>query len=742
MDVLLGILVVAIVFVVPIVCLLLIVRTNRRVDELDTELRRLRELTGELPPVLPRTSRPPASRPAPAVSTPEAPPTAPAATPARELKAEPPMPPRREPSAKPPREGSSLEAFVGGRVMLVVGVITVLLALAFFLKLAIDRGWIGPGGRIAMGVVFGAVALFVGDRIAGRELRVFGHALMGAGLGALFLCTYFSAVRYGFITRPTAFVLMGAVTALGAGLAMWRKAQVLAWLGFLGGFLAPALLGERVDRLESLTVWLVVLDAGLLLVLLKRTWRGLDVMALFASALYFSNWLLEWHTDQRTIAASWCLAGLLFALLALSLAPALITRGALSLTALSTASVAAFFAFATGYDLLFPEHRYVLGVAILVVGALQALSGRVLAVRRGSRGPDVEALYGFALAALAIAIPILLKQRAVAPAWAAAGLAVVNAGVRLRRHVFVQGGLAIIALSVGRLVLHDMPLHDEAFVPFINVAFLCAISPCAALLIAARLVDRAKGLELGRLSVTLTYVGAWLFTLPLFADLYDHFWQGRERYGLGYKDYALLASAVGVSAYSVLVAAMTRRRDGPLRLLAAGPLLAACLVAVAILSAHRRPEFTPAFNALFLGGLVVTVSCLVVGKMMSGTWRHVALVAALVLLLAQITSEIDRWGELAGLGDATRQQLQFRAQVGISAAWAMYATTLVALGFRLARAELRWAGIGLFTLTVLKVFLADMAGLSTGYRVGSFLVLGVLLVGASYLYQRMRHAET
>jgi uncharacterized membrane protein len=717
-DVVVGILVVAVIFGAPIVSLVLIARLNRRVDALDSEVHRLRGVTDVGPPVQPRTE--PQSAPDP---TPE-------------------LVIEREPEPEPPpaagREGRSLEAFVGGRVMLVVGVIAVLLSLAFFLKLAIDRGWIGPGGRIATGLVFGVVALFAGDRIAVRGLRVFGHALMGAGLGALFPCTYFSAVRYGFIARPTAFVLMGIVTALGVALAVWRKAPTLAWLGFLGGFLAPALLGERVDRLESLTGWLVVLDAGLLLVLLKRRWAGLDVLALVASALYFSNWMVEWRIDERTAAASWCLVGLLSALLAVSLVPAMFTRSMLSVTALSTAALAGFLAIAAGYDLLFPQDRYVFGVAIVAIGALQALAGAISAARRGARGPDTEALYGFALAAVAIAIPVLLEQRAVAPAWAAAGLAIVHAGIRLGREVFVQGGLAVIALSVGRLVVDDMPLHDAAFIPFFNVPFLCAISPCAALLLSARMLRRDTTMKLGRLPITLIYLGAWLFTLPLFADLHDHFMQGRDGYGVGYREYALLASAAGVSAYTLLLAALTRRDAGPLRALAAGPMVGAFFVAVAILSTPRRPEFTPAFNALFIGGLIVAVTCLVVGRLARGAGRVVALLAALVLFLAQITAEIDRWGDLAPLGEATRRQLQFRAQVGISAAWALYAATLVALGFRFGRTPLRWAGLGLFGLTVLKVFLGDMAELDTSYRVGSFLVLGVLLVGASYLYQRMR----
>ena len=58
------------------------------------------------------------------------------------------------------------------------------------------------------------------------------------------------------------------------------------------------------------------------------------------------------------------------------------------------------------------------------------------------------------------------------------------------------------------------------------------------------------------------------------------------------------------------------------------------------------------------------------------------------------------------------------------------------LGFARNVAMLRRAAIGLFAATVLKVFIRDMANVETPYRILSFLVVGLLLVAASYLYHR------
>jgi uncharacterized membrane protein len=74
----------------------------------------------------------------------------------------------------------------------------------------------------------------------------------------------------------------------------------------------------------------------------------------------------------------------------------------------------------------------------------------------------------------------------------------------------------------------------------------------------------------------------------------------------------------------------------------------------------------------------------------------------------------------------------------ISVLWALFATTLMVLGFVRNQVVLRRCSIGLFAATIVKVFVRDMDKVETPYRILSFLVLGLLLVAASYLYHRYK----
>jgi uncharacterized membrane protein len=100
-----------------------------------------------------------------------------------------------------------------------------------------------------------------------------------------------------------------------------------------------------------------------------------------------------------------------------------------------------------------------------------------------------------------------------------------------------------------------------------------------------------------------------------------------------------------------------------------------------------------------------------------------------VLLFVVLTLEVSAYFYVRA------PQARFAA---MSVVWTLYSIALMLLGFRYQQARVRVVSLGLFGVTILKVFLADMARVSTPFRIVSFVVLGLMLIGASYLYYRYR----
>ncbi|HYE75770.1 MAG TPA: hypothetical protein VEF04_20675, partial [Blastocatellia bacterium] len=65
-----------------------------------------------------------------------------------------------QPAPQAPRR--SLEAMIGGSWFNFIGIFAIIIGVGLFLKLAFDREWIGPAGRVAIGVALGIGFLFGG----------------------------------------------------------------------------------------------------------------------------------------------------------------------------------------------------------------------------------------------------------------------------------------------------------------------------------------------------------------------------------------------------------------------------------------------------------------------------------------------------------------------------------------------------------------------------------------------------
>ncbi len=81
-------------------------------------------------------------------------------------------------------------------------------------------------------------------------------------------------------------------------------------------------------------------------------------------------------------------------------------------------------------------------------------------------------------------------------------------------------------------------------------------------------------------------------------------------------------------------------------------------------------------------------------------------------------------------------QTRSHADFAFSAWMMMQGAVMLAAGFWKRAALARWIGLTLLVATVVKTFAYDMRGLGTGYRVVSYLGLGVLLMGVSFAYQK------
>lgn len=83
----------------------------------------------------------------------------------------------------------------------------------------------------------------------------------------------------------------------------------------------------------------------------------------------------------------------------------------------------------------------------------------------------------------------------------------------------------------------------------------------------------------------------------------------------------------------------------------------------------------------------------------------------------------------------------FARDMTCSIAWALFALALIVIGFWKRTGGSRYAGIGLLAVTLLKLFLHDLSAIGSIYRIAALIVVAVIALAASFLYQRFFDEE-
>lgn len=233
--------------------------------------------------------------------------------PAEEREAVAPKAPAPAPTAsRAPRDWMQLGEDWLGRI----GVLLLLLGLAFLYRYAVDQGWITPWLRVTFGLLLGAGGLTVGLRQSGRR-PLYGAVLLGGAVAVLYLTGWAAGTLYGLVPWSAGFAFMGAVTVLALVLAGRRAHQTLAVIGAAGGLATPFLLQSPRDDVIALVAYAVLVLAWAGALQLRRGWGvllavnvvgGMAVMAAAAGMASSGDSLGARVAAQVGILCAWTVA--------------------------------------------------------------------------------------------------------------------------------------------------------------------------------------------------------------------------------------------------------------------------------------------------------------------------------------------------------------------------------------------------------------------------------------------------
>lgn len=601
-----------------------------------TEEPALRAETPPSPLIPPSAPPPPAPPLTPPSTQPVAHPLPAALVPASAPPFPPPVatPPLTVPrtSGPPPyaRPEGDLESRIGSQWLNRIGISAVLIGVSYFLKFAFDNNWIGPAGRVSIGILAGIAVIFWSESFRKRGYKGFSYSLKALGVGVLYLSLWAAFQVYALIPSSVAFLAMVIVTASTAALAIQQDAEILGAFAITGGFATPLLLSTGQNREVELFSYVTLLAAAAVAMVVFKPRRRLLWLSYAGTLVLYIGWYAEYYRRYE-FAATLAFATIFFVIFALAplVAKTLEHQTPFSgpLFALTLINTVVYFLQA--YGMIAEIDKLAMASFALALAAVHFALALIVSRQELPHGEPLRLLHlSLAVALITIAIPIRFDGHWITVAWlveAGALLWIADQMSASLLHYLATGALA---LGVLRLLFFDNFTVDTVLFNSRMAIYLLAIAVLA--LLAWICVKRGGETDNQLAAVAVLAVNA-LVLVGLSREIGDYY--GRQIYG----------------------------------------------------SNHGLRPWTP--------------------RMMN-------------------------------LDAADRRQLRIAEDFSYSALWMGYGALLMVIGFWRKSAFFRWQALFLIAATILKVFVYDVSQLDRGYRILSFMILGVLLLAVSFVYQK------
>ncbi|MDX6482005.1 MAG: hypothetical protein QOG85_2515 [Gaiellaceae bacterium] len=358
--------------------------------------------------------------------------------------------PERTPPREPrkPRPAIELEDILGPRALAIAGGIVTVLGIVFFFVLAVNRGWIGPHTRVALGAIAAALVFGAGLELKRRYGPTYSTlAAVGAGIAGGYATLLSAATLYHFLSDWSALVVAVVIAVVGLATAVAWRSEIVGGIGLLGAMLIPAFIEAQGGVSVLATSFVAVVFAVLAVSCISMGWRILLVAGALGSAPQLLALAFQPGYRHESPVNVIAVVAVFFVLY---VAAGVVLQ--LRVTSTRVDPFATPFILGAGliaggslaWLLATNEQR---GVALMILAGVYVLPGAFFFTR--SRTRDLSSILTFATFTLmAIGFALLLHGDAVAYAWAAeaAGVAWLARTVREFRFQLWSGAYLVLAL--------------------------------------------------------------------------------------------------------------------------------------------------------------------------------------------------------------------------------------------------------------------------------------------------------
>lgn len=679
---------------------------------------------------------------------------------------------------------NKLEEFIGGNLFNKIGIIVLVLGLAYAVKYAIDKDWIGNVGRVAIGLISGGILIGIAHSLR-KKYNAFSSVLVGGGLATLYFTISLAFHEYNLFTIEAAFLIMVIITAFAVVLSLVYNRIELAVFALFGGFASPLLVSTGEGNYIVLFSYILILNVGMMILASFKKWHLINIISYVSTILLYGAWFISTEVNSTVfpyIGAFIFATAFYLVFFHMNIINNLRTKAIMSGVEVSILISLTFLYYGTGLYCIEALDLPYKGIFTIILAVFNFIYAFIFFRNSKIDRRMVYLLIGLVLTFISLTAPAQLEGNYITIFWAAEAALLLwlyaKSGLKLARITsIIVTFLMIISWIIDIYDVYYSYNSEQLQIVF-NKGFITGLFVSASLVVSILTIKQLSQDEklLWRINN-----GIYRILLTVFAiiALYVTCMVEIAAQAINYTTYSYSASLFG-GAFNALYLVLLMIFGNKLKVkqLRTVLYLLSVVYAFYFISIYNS-EIIESFRNLYLMqkaafwfyGFHYLTTFLLFGllSLMLANTKQTALNNETMQKIMQwfvvfigmfvLSAELEHIIVIAGYNTPTLinvvpenfeyefeiqfydivRQLQSDARLaGFPVLWGIGSFVLMLLGLRLKMLNLRIIALVLFFITLIKLFTYDVWQMPDGGKILAFILLGVILLVVSFLYQKLK----
>ena len=655
-----------------------------------------------------------------------------------------------------------LEKFIGENLINKIGIFILVLGISFFVRYAIAKEWINEPARVGIGILAGGILLAVAHRLR-RKYKAFSSVLVSGAIAVFYFTIGIGFHEYELFSQTTAFIIMVAITIFSVFVSIAYDRQELGVLSTLAGFAVPFMVSTGEGNYHVLLTYIMILNVGMLTISFYKRWFIVNFTAFLTTIVIVLGWYTSLAETNYIISRNtliYCTLLYLIFTIAFTINN-VINKSKFAYYEISAIIATSALYYAIGCHIVQQINPNYLGLFTITLGLANIVLAYFIYRFYKFDKNIIYVIIGLALTLATITLPIQFEGNYITIFWACEAVLLFWLGIKSNMKGFILSGIIVQFLSIISLLI-DMQFYANDTVPYVigfNLQFLTALMVIGSLVYTYTLFLKHviafsyyelefNTIAYRKIAFNVALVMAYL--LPLIEIKYqanEYFYNWGTKVIFIYLYHMLFTT---VLLYKI------KDHSNP-KIIQASNLLIIFNIVLYIITAYRlpivekihnlydEPKYPFAFNLHYISlALLIAQAWQYIKVQIFNPANKISIksfpiwfISIFIVYLFSIETNIIYLFNTSNISEFHAEKV-FTIKVVYPILWGLIAFGFLILGIKKQIKPIRIISLVLLSVTILKLFIYDIRDVSKTGQIVAFMLLGVLILVISFVYQRIK----